>query len=396
MQGAPQRFEGDFSSLWRLDVMPPINRLTWWWYWVLVMVPDANNPGRSRQLMTLWSTKQTEAIRVSGHWWKPGSRMHKDEHGGFVIPGMVCAWWYDGETMHEPLTMRECRMAVVGDDHPLWPGEGAGEGAGAIVPIEREDMSLGMLPGNAGMWMSLSSDREAVSRGAPSAFEAELTPWWGPTSSLTYRNNEYSMGMGYDILRLQGSKCRLNVDGEPEEGTAYFQKVTVQAPASPWFWGMLHFGDGSYLDWFMPHVSPLSSTMDDRPWRRRDFLRYPDNGAGVFHDRIRGRTENFARCEVELSESAEGLRDRHGHPLPEFRVRIWNGRTQISLDVRAASRARWTFDQPTRGGMVSHLTYNEYPLEVARIAILDEGGLRSIEDYGWIHGNAEHAWGILH
>ncbi|HJL54392.1 MAG: hypothetical protein QGH57_00735 [Candidatus Thalassarchaeaceae archaeon] len=396
MQGAPQRFEGDFSSLWRLDVMPPINRLTWWWYWVLVMVPDANNPGRSRQLMTLWSTKQTEAIRVSGHWWKPGSRMHKDEHGGFVIPGMVCAWWYDGETMHEPLTMRECRMAVVGDDHPLWPGEGAGEGAGAIVPIEREDMSLGMLPGNAGMWMSLSSDREAVSRGAPSAFEAELTPWWGPTSSLTYRNNEYSMGMGYDILRLQGSKCRLNVDGEPEEGTAYFQKVTVQAPASPWFWGMLHFGDGSYLDWFMPHVSPLSSTMDDRPWRRRDFLRYPDNGAGVFHDRIRGRTENFARCEVELSESAEGLRDRHGHPLPEFRVRIWNGRTQISLDVRAASRARWTFDQPTRGGMVSHLTYNEYPLEVARIAILDEGGLRSIEDYEWIHGNAEHAWGILH
>ncbi len=396
MQGAPQRFEGDFSSLWRLDVMPPINRLTWWWYWVLVMVPDANNPERSRQLMTLWSTKQTEAIRVSGHWWKPGSRMHKDEHGGFVIPGMVCAWWYDGETMHEPLTMRECRMAVVGDDHPLWPGEGAGEGAGAIVPIEREDMSLGMLPGNAGMWMSLSSDREAVSRGAPSAFEAELTPWWGPTSSLTYRNNEYSMGMGYDILRLQGSKCRLNVDGEPEEGTAYFQKVTVQAPASPWFWGMLHFGDGSYLDWFMPHVSPLSSTMDDRPWRRRDFLRYPDNGAGVFHDRIRGRTENFARCEVELSESAEGLRDRHGHPLPEFRVRIWNGRTQISLDVRAASRARWTFDQPTRGGMVSHLTYNEYPLEVARIAILDEAGLRSIEDYEWIHGNAEHAWGILH
>ena len=396
MQGAPQRFEGDFSSLWRLDVMPPINRLTWWWYWVLVMVPDANNPGRSRQLMTLWSTKQTEAIRVSGHWWKPGSRMHKDEHGGFVIPGMVCAWWYDGETMHEPLTMRECRMAVVGDDHPLWPGEGAGEGAGAIVPIEREDMSLGMLPGNAGMWMSLSSDREAVSRGAPSAFEAELTPWWGPTSSLTYRNNEYSMGMGYDILRLQGSKCRLNVDGESEEGTAYFQKVTVQAPASPWFWGMLHFGDGSYLDWFMPHISPLSSTMDDRPWRRRDFLRYPDNGAGIFHDRIRGRTENFARCEVELSESAEGLRDRHGHLLPEFRVRIWNGRTQISLDVRAASRARWTFDQPTRGGMVSHLTYNEYPLEVARIAILDEGGLRSIEDYEWIHGNAEHAWGILH
>jgi hypothetical protein len=396
MHEVPRRFEGDFSSLWRLDVMPPIHRLSWWWYWVIIFVPDPSNPGRTRQLMTLWSTKETEAIRVSGHWWKPGSRMHKDEHGGFVIPGMVCAWWYDGETMHEPLTIRECRMAVVGDDHPLWPGEGSGEGAGAIVPIEREDISLGMRPGNTAMWMALSSDREARAKGAPSTFEAELTPWWGPTSSLTYKENEYSFGMGYDILRLQGAKCTLKVDGESAEGTAYFQKVTVQAPTTPWFWGMLHFGDGSYLDWFMPHVSPLSSAMDDRPWRRRDFLRRPDNGAGIFHDRTRGRTENFARCEVELSQSDRGLRDHHGYLLPEFRIRVWNGRTQVSLDVRAVSRARWTFDQPTRGGMVSHLTYNEYPLEVTRIAILDEKGLRTIEDYEWIYGNAEHSWGFLH
>lgn len=287
-------------------------------------------------------------------------------------------------------------MAVVGDDHPLWPGEGSGEGAGAIVPIEREDISLGMRPGNTAMWMALSSDREARAKGAPSTFEAELTPWWGPTSSLTYKENEYSFGMGYDILRLQGAKCTLKVDGESAEGTAYFQKVTVQAPTTPWFWGMLHFGDGSYLDWFMPHVSPLSSAMDDRPWRRRDFLRRPDNGAGIFHDRTRGRTENFARCEVELSQSDRGLRDHHGYLLPEFRIRVWNGRTQVSLDVRAVSRARWTFDQPTRGGMVSHLTYNEYPLEVTRIAILDEKGLRTIEDYEWIYGNAEHSWGFLH
>ena len=39
------------------------------------------------------------------------------------------------------------------------------------------------------------------------------------------------------------------------EGTAYFQKVTVQAPSVPWFWGMVHFDDGSYLDWFMPHLT---------------------------------------------------------------------------------------------------------------------------------------------
>ena len=93
MQDNPIKFEGDFSSLWRLDVMPPIYGLSWWWYWVLILVPDPDKPNRSKQLMTLWSTKETKAVRVSGHWWEPGSRMHKDEHGGFVIPGMVCAWW---------------------------------------------------------------------------------------------------------------------------------------------------------------------------------------------------------------------------------------------------------------------------------------------------------------
>jgi len=396
MQDAPQKFEGDLSSLWRLDVMPPLHRLSWWWYWVLVLVPDPDNPRRSRQLMTLWSTKETEAIRVSGHWWKPGSRMHKDEHGGFVIPGMVCAWWYDGKTMHEPLTMRECRMAVVSDEHPLWPGGGEGKGAGAIVPIDSEDLSMGMNPGNKSMWLGLSSDRKARSGGAPSRFEAKLTPWWGPPSELTYKNNEIALGMGYDILRLQGMKAELTIDGEQLEGTAYFQKVTVQAPSVPWFWGMLHFSDGSYLDWFVPHITPLSTAKDDKPWRKRDTTRIPLRTAGVFHDRIRGRTEEFDNCEVILSKSETGLLDSEGNLLPDFQIRVWNDSTSASFQINAVSRARWRFDQPTRGGMVSHLTYNEYPFEVNRISIIDSEGTRTTDDYDWIHGNAEHSWGFLH
>ena len=346
--------------------------------------------------MTLWSTKETEAIRVSGHWWKPGSRMHKDQHGGFVIPGMVCAWWYDGEKMHEPLTMRECRMAVVSDEHPLWPAEGEGKGAGAIVPIDSEDLSMGMDPGNKSMWLGLSSDREARSGGAPSRFEATLTPWWGPPSELTYKNNEIALGMGYDILRLQGMKALLSIDGEELEGTAYFQKVTVQAPSVPWFWGMLHFSDGSYLDWFLPHITPLSTAKDDKPWRKRDTTRIPLRAAGVFHDRVRGRTEEFDNCEVQLSKSASGLLDDEGNLLPDFHIRVWNDRTSAEFLINAVSRARWKFDQPTRGGLVSHLTYNEYPFEVKRMTIEDSEGERTIEDYEWIHGNAEHSWGFLH
>ena len=65
-------------SLWRLDVMPPIRRLSWWWWWALILIPDTENPGRSKQLMS-YGPQKTLPIRVSGHWWKPGGRMFVDE-----------------------------------------------------------------------------------------------------------------------------------------------------------------------------------------------------------------------------------------------------------------------------------------------------------------------------
>ena len=44
----------------------------------------------------------------------------------------------------------------------------------------------------------------------------------------------------------------------------------------------------------------------------------------------------------------------------------------------------------------SHLTYNEYPLEVTKLEIDDELGIRNREDWGTIRGNAEHSWELLH
>ncbi len=392
------RFSGDYSSLWRLDIMPPLPRLSWWWWWVILFIPDPDNPSRSRQLMVLWSSKETPAIRVNDHWWKPGSRMRVDENRGHVVPGMVCSWWYDGKEMHEPLLMKECKMFSLDDKHPLWPIEGNGEGSGAVIPLVDDDLSLGLTKGNKKFWLNLTSSEAAQKKGAPKSFKAELTPWWGPPSKLTYKNNVFFSDMGYDILRIQGTKASIKIDNEDFEGTGYFQKVSVQAPTLPWFWGMLHFDDGSYLDWFMPHLSFSCLNMDDKPWKLRDIFRNPKIGSGIFHDANRDKTEEFKNCEVELIEpvNKEILTDNDGNKLPKFRVRLWNETTKISLEVRAASRAKWTFDQPTRAGMVSHLTYNEYPLELLRISISDEQGLRTKNDYSWIHGNAEHSWGLLH
>ena len=60
-----QRFEGELEHLWNLAEIPPINRLTWDWWWWLIMLEDENHPNRSKQLMVLWSTKETEVIDVN-------------------------------------------------------------------------------------------------------------------------------------------------------------------------------------------------------------------------------------------------------------------------------------------------------------------------------------------
>ena len=99
MKDEIKRFSGDYSSLWRLDIMPSLHRLSWWWWWVILFIPDPDNPSRSRQLMVLWSSKETPAIRVNDHWWKPGSRMRVDEHKGHVVPE-----WY----VHGGMMVKKC------------------------------------------------------------------------------------------------------------------------------------------------------------------------------------------------------------------------------------------------------------------------------------------------
>ncbi len=382
--------------------MPPLRRLSWWWWWWLVVLPDPNHPGRSRQLMILWSTKDTSRIRVKDHLWQTDGRYHIDDDGGHTLPGMVCAWWYDGKTMHEPYIIREARIAALDASHPMWPGEGPTEtgfnGAGAVIPVTDDDLSMGLAADGSHFWLNCAGDAAAVEGGAPAKFELKITPWTDSASSAAYSNNEFVGGMGYDITRLHACLASGSVDGEDVQGSAYFQKVTVQAPSVPWFWGFLHFSDGTYLDWFIPHASFSMSARDNRAWKLRDISRLPMREAGLLHDEKRGRSERFARCEVELiqPEDDECEYDSDGTPLPIFHVRVWNGRTQVALRARAVSRAHWTFDQPTRGGLVSHLTYNEYPLQVEAVSILDEKGVRTLDDFEWVHGNAEHSWGFLH
>ena len=395
----PPAFAGDFSTMWKLAIRPPLWHLTWDWWWWLVMLDDDEGRPWGQQLMVLWSTKDNDRVEVSGTPWLPRGRPGVDEDKAMILDGMVCAWWFDGTNMHEPYIKRKSNMIVMDDLHPQWPGKGKGEGGGAVSPLLDEDLSMGLASDLSHFWLNLKGDDAAIKGGAPKTMQLELTPWNPAMSIARPSNATYAANMGYDILRVHGTKVKGVIDEKEVTGTAYFQKVCVQAPSPPWYWGVLHFEDGSYMDWFLPHLSPTMTSRNPRPWKRRDIQHLALSQGGLFHDAKHQRTEKFARVTVtkEVSSRREGPHGQTpGAPLPKFNVHMWNGRTSIKFVVEAVERAHWHFDQPTRGGLWSHLTYNEYPLEVVRLEIKDEHGLRTRSDYGWARGNAEHAWGILH
>ena len=378
-------FQGDLSSMWTLQQRPPLHHLTWDWWWWLVMIDDPENVEPGKQLMVLWSTKDNEVVQINDVTWNPKGKPGFDKEGGIRLDGMVCAWWFDGSKMHDEIISKVCDMIVLPASHPSWPSSlKSAMGGGAVVPLLDSDCSMGMLEDRSKFWLNLTlSDKSPIQ-----SVRLDLTPWNPAMSTARQANATYAANMGYDILRLHGTKVSGVIDDESVSGTAYFQKVCVQAPSVPWYWGMLHFSDGSYLDWFLPHASLTMLSRDSRAWKKRDISHIALSQGGLFHDAKNKRSERF-----EIVSVTKG---KQSNNLPHFDVHLKNGRTSIHISAQAVERAHWDFHQPTRGGVWSHLTYNEYPLVVKELNIRDEFVVRLKTDYDWVRGNAEHSWGFLH
>lgn len=385
MRDLMDSFQGDFSSLWKLQQRPPQNHLTWDWWWWLVMLDDPKNVEPGKQLMVLWSTKDNEMVQVNDVSWNPKGKPGFDEQGAIRLDGMVCAWWFDGSVMHDEIISHVCDMIVLPADHSSWPSSSkSNRGGGAVVPLLDSDCSMGMVEDRSKFWLNLNLSEKSPIQ----SVQLDLTPWNPAMSTARQANATYAANMGYDILRLHGTKVSGVIDGESVSGTAYFQKVCVQAPSVPWYWGMLHFSDGSYLDWFLPHASLTMLSRDARAWKKRDISHIALSQGGLFHDAQNKRSERFEIVSVK--------KEKQPNNLPHFDVQLLNGRTTIHISAQAVERAHWDFHQPTRGGVWSHLTYNEYPLIVKTLRIEDEFGVRVKSDYEWLRGNAEHSWGFLH
>ena len=166
----------------------------------------------------LWSTKENDLVHINDVEWKPKGTPGFDDEGAIQIDGMVCAWWFDGSMMHDEIIAKVCDMVVLPSKHASWPGD-EGEGGGAVVPLLDGDCSMGMFSDRSQFWLNLDLDHEAIQ-----SIRLKMTPWNPAMSTAREATATYLGSLGYDILRLHGTKTNGTIDGKEVTGTAYFQK----------------------------------------------------------------------------------------------------------------------------------------------------------------------------
>lgn len=359
----------DEANLWDLEVDNMIDNYSWYWWWWIFFIDDPRNPGRPRQLMILWSTKSTDFIKVMDKEWSMEEYPEWDDNV-LDLEGMVAAWWYDGEDMKDPLLLKEGNITVEKEGHK------------GVLKTDLEESEYS-ISGDPEKYVIKIQDPE-------NDFVFELTRSIDYLSKHRYKENRYTKKYGYNIMKIYGMDLTGKIHGEEVEGSAYFQRVCVDAPATPWYWGLVHCEDGSFLQYFNPFIGPqMFRTKKDQS----SFLDWGDirlSKSIIFYHRESDKEFKFKKESVKIKK-------KMNDGLPTFQVTGEEDGKKISIRLRAYSRAFWRFQQKRRYGMKQILYYNEYPAEVLDFSFesVDDSLKLEKEDIGNMNGNFEHTWGKL-
>lgn len=364
-----QKDEDAYKDMWALKTENMIENFSWYWWWWIFFVKDPENPGRPKQFMILWSTKYTDYIKVMDKEWSV-DRLPKWDGNELRFNGMTAAWWYDGEKMYDPLILRSSDFIVKN-----------GEEKGFLKPKLKD----------AKYTISGSPEKYTVKVKDPdNDFEFNMTPWNDYLQKHRFNEKRYTKKYGYNILKIQGMKLNGEIDGEEIEGSAYFQRVCVDAPAVPWYWAVVHSEDGSYIQYMIPFIGPQIFRSKKKSKSKLDWGDIGLSRNITFYHRGTDKEYVFKSKSVKIDhEIVDGL--------PVFEVRGGDDEKEFYLKLKAYSRAYWRFQQKRRFGMKSILYYNEYPAEVVDFRFKSKGGSLDLKqgDLGQMYGNFEHAWGKL-
>ena len=356
-------------NIWFLKTDNMIPNLTWCWWWWLFFVKDPDRPGRTKQLMILWSTKYTKDIMIMDKKWSVRQLPNWD---GTVLKfnGVTAAWWYDNQKMYHPLLLEEMDFEVRNDGD-----------SGELRPIK--DGTDYRFYG--------SPEKYVVNIQDPNNdFLFEMTPWNDHMQKHRFREKNYTKKYGHNILQMYGMKMRGHIDGIEVEGSACHQRVTVNAPGAPWYWGLVHWDNGSYVVFSNPFVGPQMFRKTEKPTSLLDW------GDIRLYRSIRFYHQE-TNTEYEFRTSAIRIRHTVENGLPIFDVTGTDKEKEVHLRLKAYARAYWRFQQPRRWGIKSILHYNEYPAEVVDFYFATRDGSLKVkkDDLGESASNFEHTWGKL-
>ncbi len=314
----------------------PMPRGAWWWWFWLFFFDNPKDPSKPRQLMILWSTKNVSEIDCNG--MKMKLSRHNDRSR---LDGAVASWYFDGKKMHHNFLLEHCDIQISGN----------GLKTDSDTPTS----------------FVMDSSRNIIRIGDDFNFIADA----GKRHSFsfpTYHDRKFVMNKGYQIIRLNHLDLSGTVGGKPIKGSAYFQRVFVNAPSPPWYWGIFHFHNGALLTYFNPHMLGKSI--------RKDISFYND-----------GKMHEFKDINV----------NRTGDEIPEFIIGGENGSERISFKVSAYAHSSWTFRKRSLGIFPNKLVYNEYPATINDFELKNTktGKVTTQKDLGKSIGNAEHTTGLL-
>jgi hypothetical protein len=307
----------------------------WWWFW-LFFFDNPKNPQKPRQLMILWSAKNTPEIDCNGLLIKPRLPLKKES-----LDGAVAAWYYDGEKMNHNFLLERCNIEV--SKNMLY--------AGSTTPSS----------------FAIFEDVNEIKIGERFKFMAKAG---GKDEFVapSYHANNFLKDKGYAITKINRLDLTGLVDGFPIRGTAYFQRVLVNGPAIPWYWGAYHFENGAVLTYTNQFI--LGKAV------KKNISFYDGKVLHIFKNIKVRRTKG---------------------ELPEFKISGKNAKEKIDFTVSSYAHSFWEFTKNASKRAPNHLVYNEYPSVLSAFEHTDKKTKKklTLKDLGSAVGNAEHAVGYL-
>ncbi len=380
----------DPTLVWDLDTEQIVEGRTWWWWWWIFFIHDPEHPTRTRQLMILHSTKNADQVQVMDHTWKRAYKLAREERQrqGSQEPskvlkfhGMSAAWYFDGKTMHDPWLLKDLEF----ESQSTGP-------VGSLTAKGRDDL---FMTGDGRTYTVSTANDAGTTR-----IRCDMEPWSQWLSEHRYAKSNIWRHWGYDIMKVHAMKMKGVIEREgqaPEriDGTAYFQKVRVNAPSTPWYWLVLHAENGMYIDYFQPNVGA-------QMWRRTANQRSVFDKWAFAEKKLRNNLEIYDPGTGVL-HTIKKFKLRHtyedGSDMPIFRAEGTGPTARVALTLKTYSRAYWRFEQKHLAGLVkSILYYNEYPAELTDFEFEDLATHRKLTraDLGFVAANCEQTWGKLY